>query len=323
MAQTTIIRPAIARMLAALEARRFFKLIGGGSLTEAARIEQAVRAYAQSGADCVDVAPDLDVIQAVERALDGLAQPPAVMISLPLDPDPHFRKIELDEPACIRCSACIPVCPTGAITLPELLEISQSLCYGCGRCLPTCPTDALSLLPFQVEAQIAPVLAHPLVEAVEIHSHYVDPYMLEAFLIRWGPLLRDKLLSLCFRPGEIPDEQLLAFVVMARRWSPLPVMLQIDGAPMSGNDAPEASLPALQAASRVAALFETRHEPLPPLTVSGGINRHTADRLSDPAYERIAGVGMGTVARAAVWNLDPEAAMKAAGSMMACFKSVK
>jgi ferredoxin len=312
----------LASMLAALAQRRFFKLIGGGSLTEADKIAALAQAYALGGADCIDIAPDLAVIEAVDQALQQLESPrPVLMISLPLDPDPHFRKIELAEPDCIRCGLCLPECPTEAIGLPEALEISQALCYGCGRCVPVCPTNALSLLPFQVESQIEAALSHPAVQALEIHSRYADPLMLAAFLERWQPQLQDKLLALCFRPAEIPPEQLLAFCQVAQQKSALPILLQIDGAPMSGTEDPQASRPALEAAVRMAELLQSQPH-CPPITISGGINRHTALLLKERRYSFIAGVGMGTMALKAIWSLPKTAAVATATEIVSLFKPV-
>jgi hypothetical protein len=165
------------------------------------------------------------------------------------------------------------------------------------------------------------VLSHPIVQAVEIHSHYVDPYMLGQFLERWRPLLADKLISLCFRLDGLPVTQMAEFYRVAQEFSPLPVMLQIDGAPMSGNDDPEASRPALEAAVLAAQQLQAHLPGLPPITISGGINRHTAQWLQTDRYRFIAGVGMGTVARRAVWNLDPSIAVSIASQLVNSFKS--
>jgi hypothetical protein len=113
----------------------------------------------------------------------------------------------------------------------------------------------------------------------------------------------------------------MAFVRTARDFSPLPVMLQIDGAPMSGTEHPEASRPALEAALDVMRLFESAGQSLPPLTISGGINHHTADHLQTSCFQNIAGVGMGTVARRHVWALPDEAAIRAARGMVKAFKT--
>lgn len=298
----------------ALRERRFFKLILGGSFTDTAKAARLAAVYAAAGADCIDIAPDAAVLEAVAEGLSALppCQPrPLVMVSLPLDPDPHFRKIELNEPLCILCGACVPVCPTEAIEMTSRdLLISQPLCYGCGRCPVVCPTEALTLNPVlpDPEAVIA-LLAHPIVEAVEIHSTHADAYMWPAFEARYGAALAGKLVSVCFRPQCLSATQAGAFVrcmreAAARMRPDVPLIVQIDGEPMAGSaEAPNGSQAALEAAEA----FWPQYAALCPLvTISGGVNAQTASYLRQARYAFVAGVGMGTVARRHVWDcLEP------------------
>ena len=50
---------------------------------------------------------------------DGYHLIDAVMVSLALDADPHFRKAVLSEPECIHCDACVPVCPAWPTPSPR------------------------------------------------------------------------------------------------------------------------------------------------------------------------------------------------------------
>jgi ferredoxin len=328
--------------MAALATRCYFKLICGGSFTEAERVARLARLYAHAGVDCVDIAPDPVVLNAVDSALCGLpanVSPPLVMVSLDLDGDPHFRKIRVEEDACIGCTACVPVCPTDALAMTDdglLAVVSEPLCYGCGRCPAECPTDALSFEPLNRLSQpIQSLLRHPRVEAVELHTQSLDPEALEGFLDRVGDLLAGKLVSLCYRPASVSDfgqeraylERLSEALATlnndaGKHW---PLMLQIDGKPMSGSDDPRAAYPALEAALGVAARYGDRW---PWITLSGGINRHTPDllRQTPGATAVIAGVGMGTMARRAVWpwlttDLVDEEALRVAADLCRLFQS--
>ena len=249
----------------------------------------------------MDVAPEPEVIAAIERVYENLPASvyrPLVMVSIPLDPDLHFRKIDLIEPQCIVCDACVPVCPTEAIaTVNQAINITEPLCYGCGRCVAVCPTEALVLHPFLQKEQIANVLVQSLVQAVEIHTQFLDSYMLDDFLKQYGALLQDKLIALCFRPE---NKDWIAFCRNLKARLPGFQILQIDGQPMSGSEDPAASLPSLAAARFVNAQLPADLADLH-VTISGGINAQTAEYLNAPEHGFIAGVGMGTVARQAVW----------------------
>jgi ferredoxin len=46
------------------------------------------------------------------------------------------------EAICIRCEACISVCPTAAITMDETLITDTNVCIVCCACVKACPTGA-------------------------------------------------------------------------------------------------------------------------------------------------------------------------------------
>jgi len=312
------------QIISDLENRAFFKLIAGGSFSETERLKALMVAYGQAGVSAVDVSASRHVVEAAIDALGTLESPPALMVSFPLDADPHFRKIELAPDACVSCDACLPVCPTGVFASGEPLQVETPLCYGCGRCVPICPTQALGLAPFTVHPDLPYVLGLPQVQAVEIHTTHADPVMVDTLYAELGPLLSDKLISVCYRPQTMPVERAVAFLEALLRHTSGPLIVQVDGNPMSGTDAIDCSLPALEAARAFAPHLPARCF----LTISGGINAHTAQYLKQPQYLPIHGVGMGTAARKAVWPMlsSPHQALHQARIMVkpyhTCKKSV-
>jgi ferredoxin len=226
------------------------------------------------------------------------------MVSIALDDDPHFRKIELITSSCILCGACLPTCPTDAIDMnSEMLSIEEPLCYGCGRCEVVCPTSALIMHPFHTNDKLEPVMTHPLVGAVEIHATHADPFQWERFLNEHGHWLTNKLVSLCFPAASLPRERWLDFLAVFEQWNKaynVPWMLQIDGKPMSGTDEQNASWPALNAAQSVGDAMTWPE--LVPITISGGVNQWTPLWLAEPLFHLIAGAGVGTMARRYLWD---------------------
>ena len=64
---------------------------------------------------------------------------------------------------CNGCNACVPVCPTNAITLKDgKAKIDPFQCTGCGACIPTCPQEAIDFkntTTKQIVASLRGVLA--------------------------------------------------------------------------------------------------------------------------------------------------------------------
>jgi ferredoxin len=46
---------------------------------------------------------------------------------------------------CTQCAACLPVCPTGALSLESRIEVDGDLCIFCCACIKVCPEGALQI----------------------------------------------------------------------------------------------------------------------------------------------------------------------------------
>ena len=59
--------------------------------------------------------------------------------------------LQIDQDKCIRCGACVSVCPMGLFRresddqLPTLINGAEDLCIACGHCTAGCPTAAIAL----------------------------------------------------------------------------------------------------------------------------------------------------------------------------------
>ncbi len=55
--------------------------------------------------------------------------------------------IETDKKKCLRCSACVGVCPQSALTLREHgIECDGEKCNNCRICLNFCPVGAIRMV---------------------------------------------------------------------------------------------------------------------------------------------------------------------------------
>jgi len=62
---------------------------------------------------------------------------------------PLARDIKWHENKCVHCTACIPHCPTDAISLNrDTMEVSfdKQKCIACELCIPACPYQAIEIV---------------------------------------------------------------------------------------------------------------------------------------------------------------------------------
>ena len=83
------------------------------------------------------------VARLAARALSG-SEPRALPDGAP------YGTIHVDADACTLCMACVPLCPSGALSdypdKPQLL-FTEDACLQCGLCANICPETAITLEP--------------------------------------------------------------------------------------------------------------------------------------------------------------------------------
>ena len=62
---------------------------------------------------------------------------------------------------CVSCGACVPGCPTGALSVGEdgTVEWDGGKCVSCDTCIKACPNDASPRYPARVATQLFSVPA--------------------------------------------------------------------------------------------------------------------------------------------------------------------
>lgn len=105
----------------------------------AAKILRAQIAPNQSGTMVVELAGDIDELDAAELWMERQG--------LRLDRVPG--EIRIDEGLCIDCGICSSICPSGALRFEsesQRLHFDAPRCLVCEQCIPSCPLEAISLV---------------------------------------------------------------------------------------------------------------------------------------------------------------------------------
>ncbi|MEM7655877.1 MAG: LdpA C-terminal domain-containing domain [Bacteroidota bacterium] len=255
--------------LLSLAESRWFKLIGGASFHYLSALRSLTIAYTLAGADCIDVAADPAVVNAVRDALSIVPSLtdeahkrdfgkkntlPLLMVSLNDGEDPHFRKANFDYTSCpLNCQRpCEQICPTQAIVFKQRnldgkksnhyqnQQVSSGVieqkCYGCGRCIPICPYDKIYTRSYvSTPGAIAPLVLSMGVDAVEIHTRvgrFADFQRLWQSISPW--LDRLQLIAISC-PGDEGVIEYLRTLYDLIAPLPCPLIWQADGRPMSGD----------------------------------------------------------------------------------------
>lgn len=281
--------------LHSLKEGNWFKLICGASFQDLPAIRSLTLAYTLAGADCIDVAADPAVIQAVKESL-AVAQKlldvsvdkgfnwrglPWLMVSLNDGEDPHFRKAQFDPTQCPSdCPRpCEKICPAQAISWQNTEEsfsgVIDQRCYGCGRCLPVCPKQLIVTRSYvSTPSAIAPLIEEMGIDAIEIHTqvgHQEDFQRLWQAIAPWIHHLKLLAISCPDDPNLIEYLKSLYDLITPL---PCPLIWQTDGRPMSGDIGIGTTHAAIKLAQKVLAAGLPGY-----VQLAGGTNQHTVKKL--------------------------------------------
>jgi ferredoxin len=287
---------------ASLRHRRLCKIIAGLGFRDQERVRRLAALYAAAGADLLDVALDPDVVTAALEgarlgqrwaAAEGREVPlPVIMVSLGLDDDPHVGAALLDVSLCATCAGCTIVPLRTCAARP--LEARAPECPQCLQCIGQCPHGAITLAP-PVQAETLRACLAAGATAVELHVGGAPVSRIRTLIDALGGLLEGVTLSLS-TGACVTDPALLAeHVALADALPQQPVVLQIEGTPMS--NAPRdgrSELPAIELAREVLA-----QQPRSWVQLAGGTGLMTG-ALCGVLGVPVHGIAFGTAARLAV-----------------------
>ena len=300
------LHPAIRQ---ALSGQRFFKLICGASYRNTDFVTELTSIFAEAGAQCIDVGARPELVEAalagIRRAKVPVPGLPLVMVSVGINHDVHFMRVDKNHQACTHHGFCANACPHEVFVGQE---IRLENCLGCDHCVIACPEQALSLVPREPLHELRTRLGECFAAgatALEVHTGDGGRAELIEMLETLAPW-RDHIELLAFSMGA-HGQQVAEIVALAREVVGLAgreIIIQADGKPISGRKGAKSTQPCLDLAK---ALLDAQTGAF--IQVSGGTN-DLSGRLAQAQGIGIHGVGMGSFARKYL-RLSPSDALDA------------
>ncbi len=277
-----------------IKSKKCFKLILGANNENYSEIEKLVALYSAAGCRFFDINASMKSINAAQRGLKYSQKNKDcfLCVSVGADNDPHLAKCKINENICKICEKCISECLQSAIyKVNNKILINEKNCIGCSRCYDICPFNAIEKYQKIQDWQKNLPELMKLCDCIEFH---IISDNIEEINEKWNYLLQNYngILSICADRSIFSDNILINQLKNMISKNPDNIMIQADGAPMSGgkNDY-KTTLQAVAAADII-----LKSGISVPVIISGGTNSKSA-KLAKLCKVDISGVAIGSYAR--------------------------
>ncbi|MFH1846060.1 MAG: LdpA C-terminal domain-containing domain [Candidatus Omnitrophota bacterium] len=231
-------------MTGLLRKKKLFKLVCGAGNEDAEEVRRLAFVYTLSGAKCFDVSANAGVVKSAVKGIGEAEQyaakldrsieiRPFINVSIGMKGDPHVRKAKITD-SCIACGACIPECPTNAVT--NDFFVLEERCIGCGHCESACSFSAISF--YHKNKDLKKLLDECKecgMEQLELHAAVPDSGSISEEWKMISEVIDDNYVSMCLDRLHLGDSQLKRRIKQAKKIAGDRFIVQADGVPMSGG----------------------------------------------------------------------------------------
>lgn len=285
-----------------MEQGRFIKIVCGAGNEDPVAVRRLSLIYTLAGTSAFDVSANPAIVKSAVEGIDAafriapalninIEARPFINVSVGLKGDPHARKAQINVEKCIQCDQCREHCDQDAID--KHYSIVTPRCIGCGICADNCPSEAITFYHKRVDlSTVLPECIKEGAEMLELHAVTDDDISVFEDWKIIDMLIPNNYISVCLDRSLLSDTHLTNRIRKLYEITGERLIVQADGAPMSGGD--DDYNTTLQAVA-IADIVYKSGIPVK-ILASGGTNAKTQE-LARLCGVFVNGVSIGTFAR--------------------------